>query len=217
MYLPEHFAEHDRAVLHRLIAEHPLGTLVTLGSDGLSANHLPFSLAPDAGEHGALLTHVARGNLAWHDFDPEYEALVIFQGPSAYISPNWYPTKAETGRHVPTYNYAVVHAHGRLVIHDDEKWLRGFLGRLTKRMEATQPTPWKMGDAPPDYLRQQLGGIVGIEIAISRLVGKWKVSQNRLPIDRAGAATGLRATGGAEAGAMADLVADTAARTGRSR
>jgi len=172
MYLPEHFAEHDRNALHGLIAEHPLGTLVTLGSDGLSANHLPFLLAADVGEHGALLTHVARGNRAWQDFSAEHEALVIFQGPSAYVSPNWYPTKAETHRHVPTYNYAVVHAHGRLVVHDDEKWLRGFLGRLTKRMEAAQPRPWKMGDAPQDYLRQLLGGIVGIEIPITRLVGK---------------------------------------------
>jgi len=217
MYLPEHFAEHDRDELHRLIAEHPLGTLVGLGAGGLSANHLPFILAADAGQHGALLTHVARGNRVWQDVSPEHEALVIFQGPSAYISPNWYPTKAGTHRHVPTYNYAVVHAYGRLVIHDDEKWLRGFLGRLTKRMEATQSKPWKMGDAPHAYLRQMLGGIVGIEIPISRLVGKWKVSQNRLPIDREGAAAGLRATGEADAEAMAELIATTAARTSRPR
>lgn len=217
MYLPEHFAETDRAVLQRLIAEHPLGTLVTLGSDGLSANHLPFSLVAGAGEQGALLAHVARGNHVWHDVSPEHEALVIFQGPSAYISPNWYPTKAETHRQVPTYNYVVVHAYGRLVIHDDEKWLRGFLGRLTQRMEATQPTPWKMGDAPHDFVRQMLGGIVGIEIPISRLVGKWKVSQNRLPVDREGAAAGLRATGGAEAEAMADLIIATATRTNPAR
>ena len=213
MYLPEHFAEHDPVALHGLIAAHPLGTLVTLGVDGLSATHLPFLLASDAGEHGALLTHVARGNRVWHDFPAGHEALVIFQGPSAYVSPNWYPTKAETHRQVPTYNYAVVHAHGPLVIHDDEKWLRGFLGRLTKRMEAPQPTPWKMGDAPRDYLRQQLSGIVGIEIPIARLVGKWKVSQNRLPSDRAGAVAGLRATGDPEAVAMTDLIASTASRT----
>lgn len=212
MYLPEHFAEHDRGELRRLIAEYPLGTLVTLGAEGLSANHLPFLLAADEGEHGTLLTHVARGNRVWQDFSAEQEALVIFQGPSAYISPNWYPTKAESHRQVPTYNYAVVHAHGPLVIHDDEKWLRGFLGRLTKRMEAGQPKPWKMGDAPQEYLRQMLGGIVGIEIPITRMVGKWKVSQNRLPIDREGAVAGLRATGDPEAMAMADLIADTAAR-----
>jgi len=212
MYLPEHFAERDPAVLHSLIAEHPLGTLVTLGADGLTANHLPFMLAADAGEHGTLLTHVARGNRVWQDFSADHEALVIFLGPSAYISPNWYPTKPETHRQVPTYNYATVHAHGRLVIHDDEKWLRGFLGRLTKRMEAAQPKPWKMGDAPQDYLRQILDGIVGIEIPITRLVGKWKVSQNRLPVDREGAIAGLRTTGEPEAVAMAGLIAATAAR-----
>jgi len=215
MYLPDHFAEHDPAALHGLIAEHPLGTLVTLTADGLTANHLPFLLAADAGEHGTLLTHVARGNHVWQDSSADHEALVIFQGPSAYISPNWYPTKAETHRQVPTYNYAVVHAHGRLVIHDDEKWLRGFLGRLTRRMEASQPKPWKMGDAPQDYLRQMLGGIVGIEIPIDRIVGKWKVSQNRLPTDRAGAVAGLRTTGEPEAVAMADLIASTATRTGQ--
>ncbi len=217
MYVPEHFAEHDPDQLRRLIVEHPLGTLVTLGSEGLSANHLPFELATGTGRDGALLGHVARGNRAWQDFSAEHEALVIFQGPSAYVSPNWYPTKAETHRHAPTYNYAVVHVYGRLVIHDDERWLRGFLGRLTKRMEAPQPQPWTMGDAPRDYLQHLLGGIVGIEIAITRLVGKWKVSQNRLPVDRDGAAAGLRATGEPEAMALADLVVDAATRTGQPR
>ena len=217
MYLPEHFAEHDPAELRRLIAEHPLGTLVTLGPDGLTANHIPFLHADGAGEHGTLLGHVARGNHVWQDGSADHDALVIFGGPSAYISPNWYPTKQEAHRAVPTYNYAVVHPHGRLIVHDDEKWLRGFLGRLTKRMEAAQPRPWKMGDAPQDYLRQMLGGIVGIEIALTRLVGKWKVSQNRLPLDRAGAADGLRATDTPAARAMADLIAATAARSGQSR
>jgi len=213
MYLPDHFAENDTATLHDLIAAFPLGTLVTVGSDGLNANHIPFLLAADTGEHGALLGHVARANRVWQDFSTEHEALVIFQGPSAYVSPNWYPTKAETHRHVPTYNYAVVHAYGQLVIHDDEKWLRGFVGRLTKRMEMSQPRPWKMAHAPQDFLRQMLGEIVGIEIPLSRLVGKWKVSQNRLPIDREGAAEGLRTTGQPEAMAMADLIAGTVKRT----
>ena len=214
MYLPDHLAEHDPATLHGFISEHPLGLLVTLDVDGLSANHVPFLLAPDTGAQGALLTHVARGNHVGQDFSPDHEALVVFQGPSAYISPNWYPTKADTHRVVPTYNYAVVHAHGSLVIHDNEKWLRGLLGRLTKRMEEPQAAPWKMRDAPQDYLRQMLGGIVGIEIPISRLVGKWKVSQNRLPSDRKGAVEGLRSIGGAETDAMADLITATAARRG---
>ena len=217
MYLPEHFAEHDPNELHRLIADHPLGTLVTLGSAGLSANHLPFLLATGTGQHGSLLGHVARANRVWQDFSAEHEVLVIFQGPSAYISPNWYPTKAETQRQVPTYNYAVVHAYGRLTIHDDEKWLRGFVGRLTKVMEAPQPQPWKMGDAPRDFLQDMIGNIVGIEIEIARLVGKWKVNQNRLPVDRDGAAEGLRATGEPEAAAMADLIVTAAARAGLSR
>lgn len=217
MYLPEHFAEHDPAELRRLIAEQPLGTLVTLGPEGLTANHIPFLFAEGGGEQGTLLGHVARGNHVWQDGSADRDVLVIFGATSAYISPNWYPTKGEAHQVVPTYNYAVVHAHGRLIIHDDEKWLRGFLGRLTRRMEAPQPKPWKMGDAPQDYLRQMLGGIVGIEIAITRLVGKWKVSQNRLPIDRDGAIDGLRATGDPEAAAMADLIATTAIRKGQSR
>jgi transcriptional regulator len=212
MYVPEHFAENDPEELRRLITAHPLGTLVTLGSAGLGANHIPFLFVPEPGQHGALHGHVAHANGVWHDFSVEHDALVIFQGPSAYISPNWYPTKAETHRHAPTYNYAVAHVYGRLVIHDDEKWLRGFLGRLTKAMEAPQPKPWKMGDAPPDYLQQLLGGIVGVELAITRIVGKWKVSQNRLPVDRYGATAGLRATGEHEAAEMADLILSTDAR-----
>jgi transcriptional regulator len=212
MYLPEHFIENDATVLHDLIAEFPLGMLVTLGSNGLNANHLPFLLDADRGQHGTLLTHVARGNQVWSDFSPEHEALITFQGPSAYISPNWYATKADTHRVVPTYNYAVVHAYGHLVIHDDEKWLLGFLGRLTKRMEAPQSRPWKMRDAPRDYLREMLGGIVGIEIPINRIVGKWKVSQNRPAIDRESAANGLHATGEPDAVAMADLITSTARR-----
>lgn len=206
MYLPAHFAEGRDEVLQRLIADYPLGTLVTLGAEGLSANHIPFLFDAGAGPHGTLRGHVARGNTAWHDHDPAREALVIFGGPQAYISPNWYPTKGETHRVVPTYNYAVVHAHGTLVARDDEKWLRAFLGRLTKTMEAEQAQPWKMGDAPQGYLREMLGGIVGIEIVVSRLVGKWKVSQNRVEADRAGAVAGLRAAGGAERAAMAALI-----------
>jgi transcriptional regulator len=209
MYLPAHFAEERDETIGHLIADYPLGTLVTLGSEGLSANHLPFLLDSEAGPHGTLRGHVARGNVVWHDHAPEPEALVIFQGPQAYISPNWYPTKQDEHRVVPTYNYAVVHAYGELVIHDDEKWLRAFLGRLTKRMESPQPQPWKMGDAPQDYLATMVQGIVGIEIVLSRLVGKWKVSQNRLPVDREGAAAGLRTAAGAEQAAMAALIAGT--------
>lgn len=207
MYLPAHFAEERDETIAQLIADYPLGTLVTLGSEGLSANHIPFLFDRTAGPHGTLRGHVARGNTVWHDHTAAHETLVIFQGPQAYISPNWYPTKQDEHRVVPTYNYAVVHAYGQLVIHDDEKWLRGFLGRLTKRMESPQPQPWKMGDAPQEYLTTMVQGIVGVEVVLSRLVGKWKVSQNRLPVDREGAAAGLRAAGGAEQAAMAMLIA----------
>lgn len=215
MYVPEHFAEDNPAELHRLIADFPLGTLITIGADGLSANHLPFELHAELGPQGTLRSHVARTNAVWRDFSAAHETLVLFQGPSAYISPNWYPTKADTHRQVPTYNYVVVHAYGQLVVHDDERWLRALLGRLTRKMEAAQSQPWKMGDAPQDFLHELLGNIVGIEIAVTRLVGKWKVSQNRLPIDRQGAASGLRATGDREALAMADRILDTAARAQR--
>ena len=206
MYLPEWFAEDRPELIQALIRDNPLGTLVTLGADGLNANHIPFLLFPEAGPHGTLRGHVARNNAVWHDSLPELEALVIFGGPSAYISPNWYPTKADSHKVVPTYNYAVVHAYGPLIVHDDEKWLRGFLGRLTKTMEAGQARPWKMGDAPQDYLREMLGQIVGVEIPLTRLIGKWKVSQNRVAGDRQGAADGLRAGGTPADAAMADLI-----------
>ena len=209
MYLPAHFEETRTEVLHALIAEHPLGALVTLGPDGLNANHTPFLLEPDAGgEHGRLIGHVARNNDAWRDAlgAPEAESLVIFQGASAYVSPNWYATKQETHRVVPTYNYAVVHVYGQVIVHEDAKWLRGVVGKLTKRFESALPTPWKMGDAPGDYLAEQLANIVGIEIPITRLTGKWKVSQNRVAADREGAIAGLRSTGDPDDAAMADIV-----------
>jgi transcriptional regulator len=208
MYLPDHFAEERAEVLRQLIAAHPLGTLVTLGPDGLTADHIPFLLEPRSGEHGALIGHVARNNPLWHAHDPAVEVLVVFQGPSAYISPNWYPTKQATHQVVPTYNYAVVHVHGPLVVHReaDMKWLRGVVGRLTKRMEAVQPAPWKMADAPSDYLAGQLANIVGVEIPIRRITGKWKTSQNRIPTDRAGVVAALRASGDPGDATMAELV-----------
>ena len=152
MYLPAHFEETRTEVLHTLIAEYPLGALVTLGSDGLTANHIPFLVDSSAGEHGRLIGHVARNNALWHDHDANLQALVIFQGPSAYISPNWYATKLATHEVVPTYNYAVVHAHGPLIIHDDPKWLRGVVGKLTKAMESSQAVPWKMPTRRPGSL-----------------------------------------------------------------
>ena len=210
MYLPAHFAETRTELLHGLIAAHPLGALVTLGPDGLTADHIPFILDPNAGDHGALIGHVARANPVWQTLEPEgvapRDALVIFQGPTAYVSPTWYPTKQATHEVVPTYNYAVVHVHGTPVTHHDPKWLRAAVGKLTKTMEAAQPTPWKMADAPTPFINGRLEHIVGIEIPIARITGKWKTSQNRPAVDRAGAAAGLRSSGDPAAAVMAELI-----------
>src|SRR4051794_20957076 len=206
VYLPPHFAETDTEAMHGLIRESPLGLLITVGADGLSANHIPFVLDTRAERADRLLGHVARNNAVWRDHDPEREALVGFPSSDAYISPNWYETKRETHEVVPTWNYAVVHAYGRISVHDDVKWIRGQAGMLTKQQEAAQATPWKMADAPPAYTAGMLEQIVGIEIPISRLIGKTKASQNRRDADRAGAIAGLRATGDAGDAAMAAIM-----------
>ena len=206
MYVPSHFEETRIEVLHRLIRECSFAALVTLGSDGLDANHVPFELDADPPPLGTLRAHVARGNPVWRDFSRDLEALVLFQGPQAYITPSWYETKKETGKVVPTYNYAVVHAHGPLRIVEDQEWLRGLVERLTNRYEAGRPQPWKVADAPGDFVDKQLRAIIGLEIPITRLVGKWKVSQNRPAADRDGVVRGLREIGDANAVAMANLV-----------
>jgi transcriptional regulator len=197
MYVPPHFAETRTSELQRLIVEHPLGILVLAGPAGLDANHLPFELDPHAGEHGRLLAHVARANPLWQDVHDGDEALVIFRAGDAYISPNWYPSKHETQRQVPTWNYRVVHVHGRIRIHDDERFVRGVVARLTHDHETRtdQAQPWRMRDAPRDYLERMLAAIVGIEIEISQMVGKWKLSQNREERDRLTAAGELERRG----------------------
>lgn len=206
VYLPPHFAEIDPAVLHAVIAASPLATLVTFGSDGLAANHIPFVFDPRTGPHGRLLGHVARNNAVWRDHDPGQDALVVFQAADAYITPNWYETRRTTHEVVPTWNYAVVHAYGRIIVHDDVKWLRGQAGMLTKQMEASQPVPWKMADAPSPFIAANLEQIVGIEIPVTRLIGKLKASQNRSDADAEGAIAGLRATGDPDNHAMAELM-----------
>lgn len=207
MYLPTQFEEKRPEVLHGLMRDHPLGALVTLGSAGLNANHVPFELDPDAGSSGVLRAHVARSNPLWQDRAEDVEALVIFQGARSYISPSWYPTKKEHGRAVPTYNYMVVHAYGRLRVVDDPAWLRNHLQRLSNRHEAGMPQPWKLDEAPADYIEKLLQAIVGIEIPLSRLTGKWKVSQNQPEVNRLGVENGLRGLGGDDAITMADAVA----------
>lgn len=179
MYLPAPFAESRPEELHRLMAAHPLGMLVTQRPDGLEADHLPFLLDAERGPLGTLQAHVARANPLWQAVQEGASVLVVFRGVNGYISPNWYPSKQETHRHVPTWNYEAVHAHGRIRVRDDEKFLRGILGRLTRTHEADEPRPWRMSDAPADYLAGLLGQIVGIEIELTRIEGKRKLSQNR--------------------------------------
>lgn len=196
MYRPTHFEENRPEVLHALVQAHPLGQLVTHGPEGLDANPIPFELDTAAAPNGLLRAHVARANPVWQQAAGT-EVLVIFQAADGYISPHWYPSKPEHHRHVPTWNYAVVHAHGVLRVHDDERYLRGLVARLTREHEARsqQPRPWKMGDAPADYIDSMLKMIVGIEIGITRLVGKFKLGQNREARDRLGAAAGLEGLG----------------------
>lgn len=193
MYLPADFNESRTEVLHEHIMQHPFGTLVTHGKSGLDANHLPFVLAPEEGELGVLRAHVARANPLWQDVANGDEVLVIFRAGDAYISPNWYPSKHETHRQVPTWNYIVVHAYGRIAVRDDERFVRGVVARLTRTHEASQPEPWKMSDAPKDYLDTMLASIVGLQIDIARLVGKSKLGQNKEARDIRGAGEALRA------------------------
>lgn len=208
VYLPPHFEESNVESFISSIRDHPLGTLITLDSTGINANHIPFIFDPLHGEHGRLLGHVARNNSVWHDHAEEVESLVIFQSANAYISPNWYPTKQATHEVVPTWNYAVFHVYGNLIVHDDIKWVRGQAGMLTKQQESTQPIPWKMADAPPAYTEMMLGNIVGIEISITRVIGKLKASQNRAEQDRLGAIAGLQQRADPTGQAMAEIMTE---------
>jgi transcriptional regulator len=211
MYQPKHFEETRVDTMHALIRAHPFGALVTQGPAGLDANHVPFEIDPDPVPLGTLRAHVARANPIWKEAAGA-EVLVLFQGPEIYISPSWYPTKQETAKVVPTWNYAVVHAHGHLRAIEDRDWLRAFVTRLTDRHESGRPDRWKVTDAPADYIETMLGGIVGLEIPLTRLVGKWKVSQNRPAQDQDGVIEGLSREGEREASAMADLVRRSRAR-----
>ncbi|HEV8501696.1 MAG TPA: FMN-binding negative transcriptional regulator [Casimicrobiaceae bacterium] len=197
MYLPAHFEEARDEELLRTIAAFPLGALVVRGPDGFDANHIPFLIGEGDAKPGTLLAHVARANPLWKDAKDGDEALVIFRAGDAYISPNWYPSKHELHRQVPTWNYRVVHVHGKLHIRDDERFVRGVVARLTRTHEAQagSPRPWKMTDASPEYIEQMLANIVGIEIGITRMVGKWKLSQNKDERDRGNAADELRKRG----------------------
>jgi transcriptional regulator len=207
MYLPSHFEESRVEIQHQLVRSHPLGTLVTFGSAGLSANHVPFEIDPDPAPLGTLRAHVARANPVWREFSKDVEPLVIFQGPQSYVTPSWYQTKKETGKVVPTFNYIVVHAYGAMRVIEDAGWLRKFVGGLTDRFEASRPQPWAIGDAPEDFIAMQLRAIVGIEIRLTRLVGKWKTSQNRPAPDQEGVVAGLCESDDPVAHAMAAAIA----------
>ncbi len=200
MYQPAHFRITDPATLHALLRAHPLGTWVTQQAGGLTADHIPFLY--DA-ERQVLLGHVARANPVWQAEGP---SLVVFQGPQAYVSPSWYPSKQAHGKVVPTWNYAVVHVHGTARAFDGREELLALLQHLTHAHEQGQAQPWSLADAPAGYIDQLLGAIVGIEIAVHRIEGKWKMSQNRPAADRAGVAAGLQQQGGDEALAVAALV-----------
>jgi transcriptional regulator len=214
MYVPEHYEESRPERLHALIAQHPLGVLVTSGSGGLDANHLPFELETREGSLGVLHSHVARANPVWRELASGDEVLVVFRGAHAYISPNWYPSKHEHHRQVPTWNYMVAHAHGRVTVHDDERYVRGVVARLTKRHEATLSNPWRMSDSSEAFIKEMLASIVGLEVEITRLIGKFKISQNKERRDVVGAANALKDHGDR---AVADaMLAHFAERTGDS-
>lgn len=198
MYIPAHFAETRTEVMHQAMRAHPLATLVTLGVNGLTANHIPLYLDDSQGEWGVLQGHVARANPFWRaevvdECAARVEPLAIFQGPQAYISPSWYATKQESARVVPTWNYIAVHAYGVLRVIDDPDWLLAQLDRLTAHSEAAMKEPWHVSDAPADFTEKLLGAIVGIELAISRLEGKWKVSQNQPGVNQASVVESLSA------------------------
>ncbi|MBK9018534.1 MAG: FMN-binding negative transcriptional regulator [Sulfuritalea sp.] len=201
MYRPTHFAEERIEVLYALMRERPFATLVTQGKAGPGADHLPLHLTPD----GRLQGHVARANPIWRDA-ADTDVLAIFHGPQAYVTPSWYATKREHGRAVPTWNYVVVHARGRLRAVEDAAWLRQQLDDLVEHHESGFDHPWRVDDAPADYIEKMLAAIVGIEIEITGLSGKWKISQNQPAINREGVVAGLRQQGTTDSQAMAGLV-----------
>lgn len=191
---------------HELIRSHPLGLLISNGQAGLVANPVPFLVYPEGGPLGTLRCHVSRANSQWRDLLECEECLVTFQGPQAYISPSWYAAKLESGKVVPTWNYATVHAWGRPEVSDDAGWLRRQIGDLTDANEGRLPGPWRVDDAPEAFVASQVKGIVGIQIEIARLEGKWKLNQNRPVADCNGVVEGLRSLGGDDNIAVAALV-----------
>jgi transcriptional regulator len=204
MYVPPLFKEDRIDVLHAAIRQSGLATLVTLTDDGLIASHVPMLLDIEPAPYGTLLGHVARPNPQARGAMPGVQALAIFQGPEAYITPSWYATKRDNAKVVPTWNYVAIHAYGPIDFFDDAERLRDVVTRLTERQETPRAEPWAVSDAPPDYIEGMLKGIVGFALPIARLDGKWKMSQNRPAVDRAGVIAGLEADGRQD---VAELIA----------
>jgi transcriptional regulator len=204
MYQPPHFREDDLGVQHELIRAHPLGLLITAGGSGLMANPVPFQLDAHASEKGTLRLHLAKANGQWRDIQDGAPVLAVFQGANSYVTPSWYRTKQETGKVVPTWNYAIVQVRGPARVMDDAEWLLRQINAITGQQEGNREEPWAVHDAPEDFIRAQLKGIIGIEIEITAIEGKWKVSQNRPVADREGVASGLNQVEGQTE--MVDLV-----------
>jgi transcriptional regulator len=207
MYVPSHFEEARVPELHAAIRRIALGTLVSVGVDGLIASHVPMLIEPAPAPFGTLIGHVARANPHWR-VAPGAEALAMFLGPNAYVTPSWYQTKRETGKVVPTWNYLAVHAYGPLTFFDDPVRLLGVVTRLTESQEGRRAAPWSVSDAPPDFVQGMLRAIVGFELPIARLEGKWKMNQNRSAADRAGTVEGLKREGGPAEATVADVMAE---------
>jgi transcriptional regulator len=207
LYLPAHFNETRTDVLHALMRARPLATLVASSASGLIANHVPVQTLAEPVPLGLIRGHIARANPLWREYAKDSEALAIFQGPDAYISPSLYPSKVQSGEVVPTWNYAVVHAHGTMRFINDAEWLHGLVAGLTATHEAARAQPWKIGDAPRKYIEKMLGMIVGFEFSIAKLAGKWKVSQNRPPADQVGVIQGLQDSGDADSRELASMLA----------
>lgn len=215
MYRPEAFDEPELERLHALIRTRPLASLVTLNEDGLQASHVPLVLYKDEGKFGTLRGHLARANPQWKGIAESTEALCIFSGPDAYITPSWYQTKQETGKVVPTWNYVTVHAYGPMSIVTDRDWLHRNVSAITDQQEATRTDPWKVSDAPERFTETMLRGIVGFEIPITRIEGKWKASQNRLEVDRVGVIKGLN-EGDGDGREMARVVQERSTPSGEN-
>ena len=209
MYLPKQFEERDRQRLRSLIQRYPLGSLVTATESGLDANHIPFLFTDTGSAAGTLHGHIARANPLWREGVRDAAALVIFHSPDSFISPSWYPSKRENARVVPTWNYAVVHVHGVLRFVDDPAWVRSHVEAFTREHEGKRDPAWAVTDAPADFVEKMVTAVVGIEIAITRIVGKWKVSQNRSRGDRVAVVEALEREATSSGAAIAALMRET--------